>query len=37
VGVANFEDESEDKLPTEEKERQLPLFTDGSLPVEVAD
>ena len=37
VGVANFEDESEDELPTEGKERQLPLFTDGSLPVEVTD
>jgi DNA polymerase-4 len=37
VGVANFEDESEDELPTEEKEHQLWLFTDGSLPVEVTD
>ena len=37
VGVANFEDESENELQTEEKERQLSLFTDGSLPVDVTD
>ncbi|MDE0823862.1 MAG: DNA polymerase IV [Dehalococcoidia bacterium] len=37
VGMANFEDESEEELPSEETERQLPLFTDDGLPIEITE